>query len=907
MPSTTLTVDGTTYNAAALAANRIKLDRLARELAEFDELAFHQFGLSLPPLFKEGQAVTLSADGTPVFKGEISDTQQAESGEGWAFAYTAKGLKYLGSKVAVTNAVDFTGEIVYNLPPGDEDYIQANAGLSVGTILQKVFDAHASALAAYGIAGYVSGDLTPLTLVPVRPVLFNGRNLFAAVDSFLEQWAGNCVCAVRWNAGTSDWRVRILDTTDSTAFVPTTLTLDSDPVEPPEVRRDANGVFSRVVVRGFSDVQPAYASLGDGTLLKGWTAADETAWTMDDFTHPKGGADDGAISAVTSTSATISSDDAAKVWGTNYWGTNEGVIYLINPTSTTITQQEWRIVTANGSLSAGGSCTISWDSSQPLVNGGYTRYHLAGSPPGRSNTYRLYSVVGQAGDPPNTPGPTNPNPSYVAQHMVRRFPRPVVFSPSDALATQTQYPRAAIGWSSGHVKPYVLWNANFEILPSTAQIRFYEPVVKAFGTPSNLTLGGTHVDGKPDDLIVLLAYARGVLSAPAPADVAGVAQYAGTGFSFLGLQRTWYVDVPSWNYFGDTTNMAALAAMLLKTVQDVVYEGSVVYHGLYETALTGEIALSFAGSGFTTGWEAINSPVRSAVVEWPDAGSADDWLTTLRFSNRRKPQTGEDYYIHPAFAGGAAWEGGGSGGSSPFAQFLTADLMGNHWEASQGPQGLDFSPAAPGSAGDMGIYDDAPQGGDFGAGAAGGMTSGAGNSEGFGIGDSQGNAGGFDAGNGFNGDSGGNGFGVDFTPPPRRSPGGSKSLAPKAEFTGWGPATTDPIPAPPPSPEMERASGVLRGIQADDAPAKPTEHIPAAPDSPGMAAAKETLAGVQAGRDGGVSPEGQRAGEMLERSKAPPPDTPEGAAAKARLAAVQKKREESEVWGPKPKGADGDE
>jgi hypothetical protein len=299
-------------------------------------------------------------------------------------------------------------------------------------------------------------------------------------------------------------------------------------------------------------------------------------------------------------------------------------------------QIEARRVTACTALSAGGTATLTLD--RPLANGGYTQYHLVGQPAGLSACWRLYDIA-------NT---------YVAGHLMKKFPRPVPWRSSDAVVL-TNYPTAVVCWSPDGHPPYLESPATFEVLPETGQIRFSEPVVRVFGTPANLQAGGAQTDGIPADLKVLVPYSRGTLTATAPA-----AGYAGTAYVVDGLQRTLYVDVPSWTDGGELANMQALAQAILNTVQDAVVEGSITYHGKYDAGLAPGLALNLAGDGYPTGWEDLNAPVRTFTLDWPQTGGSR-WTSTFLISTRRRAFTGDRLFLHQAFQGPAVREATGAG------------------------------------------------------------------------------------------------------------------------------------------------------------------------------------------------------------------------------------------------------
>jgi hypothetical protein len=143
----------------------------------------------------------------------------------------------------------------------------------------------------------------------------------------------------------------------------------------------------------------------------------------------------------------------------------------------------------------------------------------------------------------------------------------------------------------------------------------------------------------------MVFYSIGALTTSAPAS-----GYQGTAYTADGIARTKYIDVPSWVYAAGVGNLTALAQMLLDSMKDTVYSGSVVYRGTLASALLPGAALSIAapsGAPWTSPLAAMAAPVRGVSIEWPEGGPST--TTTLRFSTRRQPATGDRLYVPPAF------------------------------------------------------------------------------------------------------------------------------------------------------------------------------------------------------------------------------------------------------------------
>lgn len=749
MSNWVLTVNGSAVN---LATQKVYVEGYAMGFENPDTCDFFEFAAKLPGAFVDNQTVVLSYLTVPVFSGRIvTRSPEFDDQLGWRIRYHALGLRHFGNLVPVTNPNDGTGFITFNLPGDDPDYNPSLAGMDVGQILSYLFTNHASALSAIGIAGFIAADLSPLTIVPAAPVTIQGTHFFDQVDQLLGDWSAYYICTVEWQTSTSDWRIRVRDTTSFTAH---TLTLGVDPIEPTSISRDTSDCYTRVLIRGRSIVEGAYLSTALGTLTPAWTSGEQTAWTWASFANPGGAVDEGNITALSSTVATCQSSNGSETWSTNQWSTAKAWIALINPAATDITQIEYRNVTANASMTAGGTATVTL--AYALVNAGYTKYHMVGAMPGSEyDVWRRYNITS----------------SYVATHTLRKFPFPVPYA-NAFMVQNVSYPVYFIqGATDGFP-----WAAQLDTV--NGQIVFNEPVVKGINTQTDLNTGGASVTA-PADVQAFVPYSRGVLTAVAPSNTGGSVNtptitaggssyssapaaafvgdgtgaagtavisggavtgitmtaggsgytfvtvvltggggtgatatatvttttpaYSGTAFSVDGIQRTWTLDLPQWLLISDSTNITAYANMLLASVSNAVLTGEVTYHGIYTNAQTIGIALNIAGdngSSYTTGWESSTItaiPVRGVTFQFPNA-LGDTVITKMHLSNRRKPFTGEAYYVHPTFSGGGGF--GGQGGASAIigyehygAMFAAQGQGGDEGGFEGSEQGFEGMPA----------------------------------------------------------------------------------------------------------------------------------------------------------------------------------------------------------------------
>jgi hypothetical protein len=637
MPTTILRIGTTDYDGPARDAADLRLVRLqAPNLDGPESLEFAESRATLPGTFPENTPVVLTIDGVARFRGIISGRASGESESGISISYSCLGLSDLADTVPVTQPQDGSTEWTFNRRPDDPDYIPTEAGLSVGQILADILTAPdmAGDLSALGIGAYTSlspptlpaatvADLAALTIVPPEPVTVSGNQLWATLKTLLGGWQRNHVLLI----DPADGTIRVLDTT---AFADNVLTIDSDPIGIPALSRSIRDCATRVIVLGSGDVEPFVATLLGGELDEdpAWVPY-EADWTIADFTGAGGGSsnDTGTVSAVTSTTVDVHSDDATLTAAANRWSGLQAYVQLLNPAATGISYSETRPITANTAMTAGGTMTLTLG--YPLADSGYTKYRIFAASSPRSLTYRDYIFT----DP------------YVAAHLVKRFPVPVSWSYGGRGVSGTvDYPAAGVQWEQ------VVVPATFDLLPLAGKIRFHEPTVMVYSSKAQLQAGGSGVV-KPDDLIVMVPVNRGNLTAVEPPDVGGVAQYEGTAsLAPIGLHRTLTIPVPSWAYRADLANMQSLARMYLDSTKDVLIEGSVAYYGYYAPGLEPGNAVSLHHPTLITGYETLRAPIRSCVLEWPQAGGAL-WMTTLQVSNRRNPYSGDRLWVHEAFCG----------------------------------------------------------------------------------------------------------------------------------------------------------------------------------------------------------------------------------------------------------------
>jgi hypothetical protein len=711
----TWTIAGTAYTAPQRAAARIKPVDIFRTIDNgYDALAFSENCVGLTPSFHNGAPVVMQADfgfGTKTyFKGEVTDVQWTPTAKGYVIGYTALGLRYQADRVPVT-APDGTGRYVLNRDPQDPYFLTSDAGLTVGQCLSRALTVSftANLLNAIGVGGYTSlspptlpastvSDFALLTVVPRRPVVMEGECLINFLSQLVQRYQPAYVLEL-----SPDGVFHVKDTTSTTVFVPQTLTLPgpggagTPGVQLPTLSRSTREVATQLILRGGPEGEATWLSFNDGTLNAAWSMADQNAWTLYDFTQPKDALDVGNITAIASTSATITSDSATETFAVNFWNGRQAVIFLYNYAASGIAQQEFRLVVSNTAMSAGGSATVNWDTNWPISYTAYTRYKLVGGAGTKNDVGRLLNVR-----EPHT-GATGLS-TYIGAHLMARSPTLIRVANNDGTYAERYGSTATICWSSSGSPPYTEISIGVQPVPSTGQFRLVEPMVLPFGNPSDLQQNGwpTFAKGLPGEVRVLAFYSRGALQSTQPAT-----GYAGTAYTVDGLQATKYMDYTDWIWKNDQSAMNTLASEHFKSLRDAVVEGTINIFGLAPfDALTFTNSLNIAVAGGTSPWSAMNAPIRAVRVTWATAGGEGIWLTQLHFSTRRKPFTADDLYVHPQFAPGSPLShihGFGMHespytmlGAAPGAAGAFGQMLGTYQSALQaGMMGVPVSTARP--------------------------------------------------------------------------------------------------------------------------------------------------------------------------------------------------------------------
>lgn len=615
-----LEINGVTVNRPA---SRLTIDIITISLDSVTELEFVETGVKRPG-WVPGDTIELTVDGTPRFTGKVVSHHSSRSNGVLSVSYRCLDQRDQVDKIVIQNPNSLTGEIVFNLPTTDPEYLSDMDGFTLGQIIAYLLDAHATALTAAGITSYNTGDLSALTDVPPEPVRCRGR-LWSQICDLVTTYANQCSPFI-----TPGGEIRVVDVL---AFTPVTLTLDADPIEYPQWSRNTAGCASRVVYRGGPNIDAAYVDLVSETLVEYFSSGDKTAWSLNDFSQPGNAADAGLINSMTSTVLTVESADPDVFWSTNFLSGIDAEIWAFDPLNgSTIGFSENRKITACTALTAGGTSDITVD--RPFDNS-YTNYQIIGNATASgSDTWRLYQLT-------NT---------YVGGHLVKNFCRAYPWVTGGSLVSMVSTPVASIVNSDGVEVP-----AFFEIIPSLNSVRFTKPTVQAFGTPAKLVTGGATTDGIPANIRVLVPFSRGPLEAVYPPnDTGGNPQFNGTLYTVDDIARTEVRNAPQWVDVRDQAKFNLMAEQLWKCISNTEVSGSLVYYGLYSAGLNLGQKLNVAqADGVVIGLESVNAPVRSVTLAYSGAAG---YTTTLNFSTKLRPWSGESLYQPQSWGRGSARE-----------------------------------------------------------------------------------------------------------------------------------------------------------------------------------------------------------------------------------------------------------
>jgi hypothetical protein len=678
----TIVIGTTAYSASGVAYSgfsgtvvawadaRIHDVKLTRSIEDYDTVEFSVVGCGPQAPFVPGlpmAMVTSEDDGTsPVtrFVGDLQRPQVAPSPMGPAWSYQATGLKRRADYVTLL-ASDGSATASYNLSPDDPLALYFLQGLTVGQIVTDILQAvsNSAPLRAAGVGAYVLdihgnwvlpaltvADLANLTIVPPSPVQLSGQGILNLLEQFIQNWMPPYCTYVE-----PDGMIRVRSLfalPPHTLTVPGPTVIAPDPVDMLQYDVDCTGCYTAWEIVGL-DIEPAYLSVVEGTLRTASTPTQYANWTSADFLQPRGSTDVGSVTGVTTTSCTVTSDQATVHWVANYWNDAGGYIYLEYLVGGLLAMRETRRVTSCSAMTAGGSATITWDTSQPLESATYTRYHLVGTNTPMAQVDRLFNVREPASGALGLD-------TFVGAHLYPRFPKGVAWGNITRSASAVGlifYPAAKVLWSSTGQYPWFEEPVAVQLNPATGQIDLSQPAVFVSagiaGQTQLLQVGypANYFQGLWYDVQVVVPYNRGGLSARWPAS-----GYSGTAYTKYGIERVMVIPIDTFTFKGDVPSMQQLAAEHLATVQDAVVEGSCLLH--FSASLE---AGTLAWDPLTIGYslniampsasqiDGLDLPIRSWTIEWHNDGP-DISTIEFHFSNRHRPFEGDALYLHPAFA-----------------------------------------------------------------------------------------------------------------------------------------------------------------------------------------------------------------------------------------------------------------
>lgn len=605
--ATTLTVGG---NPVSLA--RYQLDRCTFFSKKgIGTLSFFQRGGPLPSspdpfLAKE---VVLTMSGTVRFRGDVTAAHPTFSTLGWKVGYQCMDLRFRGDKIPHVDPATGTQRSSFNLQIEDPLYNPSNAGRTVGQILTVALTGadNGAALTAHGIGNLtLSGgvyslpsatmaDLAALAVIPPCSVTFGGDKLLTALESFLHSWAPNHMMWIDPSSGS----IRFLDTR---TFSGHTLTMGTDPIDPTPLSRDLGACFQKVSVGGRPIAVMALLKTSNGTLTEDFghdglsNAAAKAAWTAGNWNQPGDSQDSGTVTCTSTTTIQYHSSNASRTYAANALDQShrQATITLSSTIISDYTQFWSSRVVANTALTAGGTMTLTPDHALPHTS--FDHATLTMQAQSASVVWTQYKIANTNLWPRVTNQATYAAPLLNAAGGVTLISSPMGF----------------VLRSDGVTAP-----APFTYNAATGQLRFLAPT---FVTGNNAA---------PADVWACIPVWTNPLQVVSPST-----GYAGTSNTVDGMRETLSIFLDSWRDPAQASQVQAFSDDLLDSVKDAVVEGTVVYHGLYATALAPGVALSVAGSNYTTGWESSALPIVEMAVEWLTNGPTNH-LTTLRCSNRR--------------------------------------------------------------------------------------------------------------------------------------------------------------------------------------------------------------------------------------------------------------------------------
>ena len=232
-----------------------------------------------------------NAAGTTVFLGRIKGIVKSGAPGNEAVQYSCFGLRTLAQEVKIVEQSYGIPRVAFNAEQDDEDYDAALSGMTVGEIIQWLFDNHADAsavvtkglreagvIAASPATGYVQAELDLLTAIPPK-IALAGDNFDSAMISIMRYQKG-----WRFIAYPDTQVYHFVKVEDLTAA---TITYNyTDYVEKVQVNPNTSGRATAVKVIGPRKPTDTALKLSEGGLEESWDVAYEGDWTWDKSVTP---------------------------------------------------------------------------------------------------------------------------------------------------------------------------------------------------------------------------------------------------------------------------------------------------------------------------------------------------------------------------------------------------------------------------------------------------------------------------------------------------------------------------------------------------------------------------------------------------------------------------------------------
>ena len=542
-------------------------------------------------------------------------------------------------------------------------------------------------------------DLAALTVISPFILTFCGERLLQSCESIIQSCHPN-----HWLWVDPAGNIRVFDQRATTNYTVTLGKPVSAGAEPdgtygdrwmmPQLHRDLSDTYSRLIVRGDTDVSAITLSVeptaATGTIVYNsaltggvnvntgglypdfaWgsytdSASAAAAYDPNSF-HTQslqGGQDQGSCTCSSTTQVDIQSFNTSLVLTSDQLDqTTSGLHAILTVTQafgSGIAQMFSTSVIANTSTTSGASTlTVS----PPLPATTYTSYFLTFSSQSGNVVYRRY-IATQSG---------------VGARLQNYFPYPFALKNADGTAaTLTSAATGMVLWSATGSAPYQESDFSITVDPESGTISFPRPTCLVYG-------GGLVTP--PSDVRAFVPIALGDLTVHSPSS-----GYAGTLYTVEGVSRTKTITLRDWTQFGTNANIQTFCDEQFDSIKDVVVEGSINYLGLATTYLTPGASVSITGNGYTTGWETLQTspmpaglPVASVDVTFNWGGHGSSYITTLHVTNRKQKYTGE-IFVRPPTTGqalggsfGAGYEEGwgkGMAGMLGYQRGEAADLTG---------------------------------------------------------------------------------------------------------------------------------------------------------------------------------------------------------------------------------------